>query len=87
MAYWIDGSDSVGNARQIVYLMDTDADKNNLPTTSAFGVKQGEDDAVYLPCGKGSKALSISTGHVFALNSKDKWITTSDDFAKYILKM
>ena len=38
MAYWIEESASVGNARQITYLMDTDTDKDSLPTTSVPGI-------------------------------------------------
>ena len=74
MAYWIEESASVGNARQITYLMDTDTDKDSLPTTSAPGVQQGEDEVMHMPCGKGSKALSIESGSVFILNSNDEWI-------------
>jgi len=54
--------------------MDEDSDKNNLPTTSASGVKQGGDSASYLPVGKGSVALSISSGKLFILNSSDEWV-------------
>lgn len=71
--YWIDASTKANNARQFQYYMDTDADKNNLPTSSSSGVKQGEDEVSCLPCGKGSTAFSIGSGNVFILNSNDEW--------------
>ena len=74
MAYWINESAKVGNGRQLQYFMDTDADKNNLPTSSAPGVPQGDDQTLHLPCGKGSLSLSIASGKVFVLNSSDQWV-------------
>ena len=70
--YWIDASTKANNSRQFQFLMDTDADKNNLPTSTSSGVKQG-DEVSCLPCGKGSTALSIATGKIFVLNSNDVW--------------
>lgn len=74
MAYWIDESAPVGSRRQITFLMDTDSDVANLPTSVASGVQQGQDVVSCQPCGKGSRALSIGSGNIFLLNSQDEWI-------------
>ena len=74
MAYWIDASTKANNSRQFSFYMDTDADKNSLPTTVASGVQQGEDTVSCLPCGKGSTAFSIASGSVFVLNSNNEWM-------------
>lgn len=74
MAYWIAAGGNPGASRQVQFYMDEDSDKNNLPTASASGVKQGGDSASYLPVGKGSVALSISSGKLFILNSSDEWV-------------
>lgn len=74
MAYWIDASAKVNNSRQITFYMDGDSDKNSLPTASAAGVQQGDNETNHLPCGRGSKALSIATGKIYILNSTDQWI-------------
>ena len=50
-----------------------DSDVNSLPTSTASGTKQGNDEVSCLPCGKGSTALSIATGKVFMLNSSNVW--------------
>lgn len=73
MAYWIDASTKANNSRQFSFYMDTDADKNSLPTNVASGVQQGEDTVSCLPCGKGSTAFSIASGSVFVLNSNNEW--------------
>lgn len=73
MAYWIDASTKANNSRQFTYFMDTDSDVNSLPTSTASGAKQGNDEVSCLPCGKGSAALSIATGKVFMLNSSNVW--------------
>lgn len=74
MAFWINESAKVGNARQLQFIMDSDSDKNNLPTSSTSGTQQGNDTVVNLPCGKGSTAFSIASGKVFILNSSDSWV-------------
>ena len=73
MAYWINESAKVGNGRQISYYLDADSDVANLPTTTTSGVKQGADEVSCLPCGKGSAALSISSGKFYVLNSNNVW--------------
>ena len=73
MAYWFVAGTNPGASKQVQFYMDSDSDVVNLPTTTSNGVKQ-EDDVSYLPCGKGSSALSIESGKVFMLNSNDGWI-------------
>lgn len=72
--YWIDDTAPIRNARQMNFFLDSDADKDSLPTTTSRGVQQGLDTISCLPCGKGSAALSIASSKVFILNSNDKWI-------------
>lgn len=74
MAYWIDETAKVGNRRQLSFFMDTDADINSLPTSSALGTQQGDDIVSCLYCGKGSAAISIESGKIYILNSNDQWI-------------
>lgn len=74
MAYWINDTVKVGNARQLQFYIDTDEDISNLPNLTTSGVKQGDDEVSNLPCGKGSTAFSIATGNVYILNSFDEWI-------------
>lgn len=74
MAYWIDATTEPNSARQYTYFMDTDDDKVNLPTSTSNGVKQGENDVSYLPCGRGSVAMAISSGKTYMLNSNDDWV-------------
>ena len=73
MAYWINDTVKVGNARQLQFYMDADADVANLPNLTTKGAQQGEDEASNLPCGKGSTAFSIGSGSVFILNSSNVW--------------
>ena len=72
--YWIDASTQSNSSRQFQFFMDTDADKNNLPTSTTPGVQQGDDEVSCLPCGKGSTVLSIESGKAFILNSSDVWV-------------
>ena len=74
MAYWINATTRANNARQLQFYIDTDADVTTLPTISNFGVQQGDDTISFLPCGKGSTALSIASGNIFILNSNGSWI-------------
>lgn len=74
MAYWINESAKAGNTRQFQYIMDTDSDKNSLPTSTSAGTQQEQDEVLHLPCGKGSMALSIASGKIFMLNSSDSWV-------------
>lgn len=73
MAYWFVAGSEPGASRQVQYYLDTDSDVSNLPTSTNSGVKQGNDSASNLPCGKGSTALSIASGKLFILNSSDQW--------------
>lgn len=73
MAYWINDTARSSPTRQMQYIMDTDADKSNLPTAAADGVSQG-DSVTHLKCGKGSTALSIGSGKIFMLNSSNSWV-------------
>lgn len=75
--YWINDTVKIGNNRQIQFFTDTNDDIVNLPTSNTYGVKQGNDIIHYLPCGKGSTALSIGSGDIFILNSSDQWIRLS----------
>lgn len=74
MAFWFKAGSDPGSSRQVEFVMDSDSDKSKLPTSSAPGTQQGEDDVVNLPVGKGSVALSIATGKIFMLNSSDTWV-------------
>lgn len=55
------------NECQIQYIVDTDSDISDLPTSTKRGAK-GED---YIA--KGSVALSIASGNIYVLNSSDTW--------------
>ena len=72
MAYWIKDTAQYSPSRQIQYIMDADSDKSDLPTSTANGTSQG-DSVTHLKCGKGSVALSISSGKIFILDSDDDW--------------
>lgn len=74
MAFWFKAGSNPGSSRQVEFVMDSDSDKNNLPTSSAPGTQQDADDVINLPVGKGSAAFSIATGKVFMLNSSDTWV-------------
>lgn len=72
MAYWINDSVPYSPSRQVQYFMDSDSDKDNLPTSSVEGASQG-DSVTSKECGKGSIALSIGSGKLFVLDSEDNW--------------
>lgn len=74
MAYWIAAGSNPGASRQVQFMMDTNDDVQNLPTSTANGVKQGNDSVSYLPVGKGSMAFSIASGSIFGLNSSNQWV-------------
>ena len=73
MAYWYEAGHNPGASRQVSFLMDSDSDKNSLPTSTSQGTKQGTDDVLHMPVGKGSTALSIASGKLFILNSSNQW--------------
>lgn len=79
MAYWIDESDPgrlMSSSKQIPFWADDDSDIDNLPTSSAPGVQQGNDTVSCRPCGKGSTCTVIGDGSgaaVYALKSTDEW--------------
>lgn len=77
--YWIDESDPgrlYSSSDQIPFWADESEDVQNLPTSTAYGVQQGNDTVSCRPCGKGSTCTVIGTGSgasIYALNSKDEW--------------
>lgn len=74
--YWINETDTgrlYSNSKQIPFYCDEDSDVSMLPTESAPGVQQGEDTVSCRPCGKGSQCLSIGSGSLYILNSRDEW--------------
>lgn len=79
MSYWIDESDPgrvMSSSKQIPFWADSEDDIPNLPTSTSYGVQQGEDTVSCRPCGKGSTCTAIGDGTgatVFALNSNDEW--------------
>ena len=73
MAYWYAAGQGSGAAKQVTFLMDSDSDKADLPTSQNNGSYQG-DDVSYLSCGRGSVALSIESGKIYMLNSDDEWV-------------
>ena len=73
MSYWINDNVRIGNARQLQFFCDSDADIADLPTSITSGVQQGLDTISNRPCGKGSIALSIESGDLFILNSENTW--------------
>lgn len=73
--YWIDEETVVGGIlHQVGFICDTDADIADLPTASAPGVKQGDDDASCMPVAKGSSCLVIGSSALYMLNSEDRWV-------------
>ena len=74
MAYWINKTTKLSSGRQLTYIMDNDDDLSNLPGLTTSGVQQGLDMVSCLPCEKGSRAFSISSGKTYMLDSNDEWI-------------
>lgn len=72
MAYWLNDAVPYNPSRQAQFFMDTDMDKNSLPTSTADGVPQN-DTVTHKKVKKGSTALSILSGKVFILDSNDTW--------------
>lgn len=72
MAYWFVPGVNPGGSNQKQYMMDSDSDLTSLPTATSNGVKQA-DDVTHLPCGRGSMAVSIQSGTIYALNSQNEW--------------
>ena len=79
MSYWIDESDPgriMSSSKQIPFWADDEDDIPNLPTSTSYGVQQGEDTVSYRPCGRGSTCTVIGDGTgaiVYALKSSDEW--------------
>ena len=72
--YWIDtSSESHGSPIQTSFFCDTTSDIQNLPTSTAEGVKQGDDDISCRKCNKGSFCICIEDGSGWILNSQDIW--------------
>ena len=73
MAYWIDNNQPYVSGKQVQFFADTDEDIASLPTSTHIGVKQS-DTVSHQIVGKGSIALSIESGNVYMLNSRDFWV-------------
>jgi len=63
-----------GSKRQASFFADADSDIENLPCSTAPGVKQGDDDVSCQPVAPGSKCFSIGSGSTYYLNSTDQWV-------------
>ena len=72
MAYWFVSGANPSGSKQKQYMMDSDSDITSLPTATSNGVKQA-DDVTHLSCGRGSMAISISSGKIYVLNSQNSW--------------
>ena len=73
--YWIDEtSKNFGSSHQVDFLCDTSEDISNLPTSTAPGVKQGDNDVSYLPVAIGSSCLVIGESSLYMLDSTDTWV-------------
>ena len=73
--YWIDSTaESHGYPIQTSFLCDSSSDIPNLPTSTAMGVQQGDDDVSCRMCNKGSMCICIEDGSGWFLNSQDVWV-------------
>ena len=78
MAYWYDEYAFEHDEGRVYFMMDSDADIENLPTSSREGVKQGTDNVTNEKVSIGSYAYSIESGSKFMLNSNDIWTKLKD---------
>ena len=60
-------------ARQVSFFCDTDADIQDLPTSTKEGKKYPRDSGVDNKVAAGSSCLVIDTSKVYMLNSNDEW--------------
>ena len=74
--YWIDENSSpkgTPRGEQKSFFADAVSDIANLPTSSALGVKQGDDEESYKCVLPGASCFVIATGDLYILNSSDVW--------------
>ena len=75
MSYWLDSNQSyTGSPAQRDFWCDTPDDVQNLPTSSAEGVQQGEDTVSCQKCEKGSTCFCIKPTSLYILDSTDTWV-------------
>lgn len=73
--YWIDTTQEYTGTPAIRnFFCDATSDVNDLPTSSALGVQQGEDTISCQKVNPGSFCLCIGTGSGYILNSNDQWV-------------
>lgn len=74
--YWIDintAPKQTPRGEQKAFFADAVADIANLPKTTAYGVKQGDDEDSCKPVLAGSSCFVIATGEVYILDSTETW--------------
>lgn len=76
MAYWYDDASLRGKTsrRVVEYIADTDADINDLPTSTTEGEPQEGDSTLHRCVEKGSSCLVIDSSSLYMLNSEDEWV-------------
>lgn len=75
--YWIDENSSpkgTPRGEQKSFYADAVSDVANLPTSSALGVQQGDDEESCKCVLPGASCFVIATGDLYILNSSDVWI-------------
>lgn len=72
--YWLDSSQQyTGFPTQRDFYCDTPDDIENLPTSVAPGVQQGDDTISCQIVSPGSSCMCLSPATLYFLNSKDEW--------------
>ena len=76
MAYWYDdlSARQPTSRRVIDFVCDTNADIQDLPTSSKEGVPQQGDSTLHQKVEKGSSCMVIDASTLWMLNSEDRWV-------------
>lgn len=69
MAYWIQefGGDGKNSQQYRLFYCETEADVQDLPNLTDYGVQQGNDTTSNRPCIAGCEALALDTGDLYVL--------------------
>lgn len=76
MAYWIQefGGDGKNSQQYRLFYCETEADVQDLPNLTDYGVQQGNDTTSNRPCIAGCEALTIDNGDLYVLQkSTNTW--------------
>lgn len=76
MAYWIQefGGDGKNSQQYRLFYCETEADVQDLPNLTDYGIQQGNDTISNRPCIVGCEALTIDNGDLYVLKkSTNTW--------------